>query len=86
MNTARIVRAEKPVVCPACGGSPVARILYGMPIFSEELKTALDEGTVVLGSCVISGDDPKWQCTQCNEYIYDHPAPARNDTPSASEQ
>jgi hypothetical protein len=56
---------EKPDVCPKSGSGRVAYILYGRPDFSEELERELDAGEVVLGGCVVMGDDPSWHCVEC---------------------
>ncbi|MHB9134612.1 MAG: hypothetical protein ACYDBB_26360 [Armatimonadota bacterium] len=69
-STDRIIRTRKPQVCPACKQKSVANILYGMPAFSPELDAALKAGTIVLGGCCISGDDPTWRCTKCSQAIY----------------
>ena len=56
---------EQPERCPECGSGRVARILYGLPHFSEELERKLEAGEVVLGGCMISDDDPTRQCAEC---------------------
>ncbi len=56
---------ERPAECPECGSERVARILYGLPDLSEELERQLDGGEVVLGGCMVSGDDPSWRCVEC---------------------
>lgn len=56
---------ETPERCPECGSKRVAAILYGLPDFSDELERSLDAGEVVLGGCTITGDDPLWQCVEC---------------------
>ena len=61
---------RRPKKCPACGGEPVASILWGMPAFSEKLNQDLESGRVVLGGCCVSMDDPEWQCTVCEVEIY----------------
>jgi hypothetical protein len=61
---------QKPKKCPKCGSKRIARIQWGMPNFSDELKRKLDEGTVVLGGCVVSGHDPNWQCQDCRVGIF----------------
>jgi len=66
----RVERSRRPTACPACGSKRVARIMYGYPAYSDELQAQLDAGTVVLGGCVITGDDPAWRCTQCGQRIY----------------
>lgn len=70
---ARIKRAEKPEQCPGCGHRPVASILYGYPDFDEKLEQELDEGTVTLGGCIVSGDDPAWRCPRCGLRIFQSP-------------
>jgi hypothetical protein len=56
---------DKPDICPKCGSERVADILYVLPIFSDELERKLDAGEVVLGGCVVTGDDPSWHCVEC---------------------
>jgi hypothetical protein len=51
--------------CPKCGAGHVASILYGLPEFSEELRHELDAKQIVLGGCVVEGDDPQWRCNEC---------------------
>lgn len=65
----RVELATKPQRCPVCGAG-VARILWGMPDFNERLRRELEEGKVVLGGCVLSGDDPQWECRSCGQRIY----------------
>ena len=62
--------AKKPERCPACESEKIARILYGMPAFSEELHNKLNNKEIVLGGCCITGDDPTWKCVDCNAAIY----------------
>jgi hypothetical protein len=51
--------------CPACGSTRVARILYGLPAYDDELRRELDEGRVVLGGCCIDEDMPTRECLEC---------------------
>lgn len=46
-------------ICPECGAQGVP-IVYGMP--GVELFKKEEQGPVVLGGCVIEGDDPNWAC------------------------
>jgi ribosomal protein L37AE/L43A len=62
--------SKKPRKCPNCGSKNIARIQYGMPVYSEKLEKDLAKNKIVLGGCVISGDDPKWQCTNCKERFF----------------
>lgn len=60
----------KPEKCPSCGGKKIADILWGMPDFSPELEDDMEKGRIVLGGCVVTGDDPEWECTACQTRIY----------------
>jgi predicted RNA-binding Zn-ribbon protein involved in translation (DUF1610 family) len=66
----RLERATRPAKCPNCGHSPVAEILWGMPAFSEKLEADLKAGRVKLGGCIVSDDDPAWECQKCGVAIY----------------
>jgi len=61
---------RRPRRCKACRSSRIASILYGMPAFDPELEGGLEAGRVVLGGCVVSGDDPAWQCVTCGAQIF----------------
>lgn len=49
--------------CPKCGERKVLPIVYGLP--GEDLFEAAERKEVFLGGCVISDDDPVWQCGAC---------------------
>jgi len=66
----KIEARHKPEKCPVCGGSPVARIIWGYPNFSPQLEDDLKKGKYTLGGCEVSGDDPVWECSQCHQQIY----------------
>lgn len=66
----RFESPRKPRKCPACGSNRIASILYGYPMFSEELEKKLAAGSVTLGGCIITGDDPVWECADCKTPIY----------------
>jgi len=61
---------RKPRKCPECGSGRIAKILYGMPAFSEKLENNLNAGRIVLGGCCVTLDDPVWQCVECDTTIY----------------
>ncbi len=56
--------------CPKCGEQSVAKILWGLPTFSEEMRKQMEEGKLVLGGCCIitdeSGHYDKYHCKSCN--------------------
>ncbi|MBX3651087.1 MAG: hypothetical protein KF771_06915 [Burkholderiales bacterium] len=62
--------ARKPICCPKCGSRPVARIVYGLPHFSEKEAREVDTGKIVLGGCIITDDDPQWACVSCGQQIF----------------
>ena len=53
--------------CPECGSSRIARIQWGRPSWDEGFRRALREGRVVLGSCFVEYDSPKWECRDCHD-------------------
>ena len=57
---------NKPTVCPKCGSSKVACIMYGLPAMNEEMEKDLNEGTIVLGGCCVSQESPAWKCIYCD--------------------
>jgi hypothetical protein len=62
--------SRKPRKCPACRSPNVADILYGLIALSPKLEKDLSAGRIILGGCCVTGDDPKWQCTECQTVIY----------------
>ena len=62
--------SEKLVQYPVCGSTKIARILYGLIAMNKELEKLLDSGDIVLGGCIITGDDPVWVCRNCGKEFY----------------
>ena len=54
---------EKKEKCPSCGSTDIVRIAYGYP--GPEMVEEAEKGTIVLGGCVISEDNPYSQCKSC---------------------
>jgi len=54
------------IECESCGSTHVAEYQYGRPIQSEDLRSKLDSGKVILGSCMVSPDAPRWHCHDCH--------------------
>ncbi len=65
----RIERARRPAKCPTCGARTVATILYGLPVI-EEIEDDLREGKITLGGCLVSEDDPAWECISCGQHLW----------------
>jgi len=72
----RIEYQRRPRICPNCGSKRIATILYGLPVFSDALQKDLKVGKIALGGCCISGDDPAWQCADCEQTFYKKLKPA----------
>jgi hypothetical protein len=70
----KTAKSSKPKAqCSSCGSEKIARILYGMPMYNEKLKKQLDRGTVMLGGCCVTGNDPKYECMNCGMLFYKRP-------------
>ena len=41
-----------------------------MPAWSPKMQKEIDQGKLVLGGCVVSERDPKWQCVDCGMKIF----------------
>ena len=61
--------STKPNKCPKCGSTRIAKILYGMPAFSNKLESEINAGRVILGGCCISDDDPTWLVSAASSTI-----------------
>jgi len=51
--------------CPNCQSTNHAEILWGLPADMRAIEEELDKKEIVLGGCVVTGDDPKWECNEC---------------------
>ncbi|WP_168625685.1 MULTISPECIES: hypothetical protein [unclassified Cryobacterium] len=51
------------VVCPECGQRGGVRIVWGMPA-GEDFERA-ERGEIILGGCLLTGNDPDWSCREC---------------------
>ena len=51
--------------CPECNKKLVAEILWGytdMKVIEEKLE----KKEIVLGGCIVTDHDPKWECNNCH--------------------
>ena len=55
--------------CPKCGSKRVAPILYGLPVFSDELEQKLNNEELYLGGCCVSHWDPAFHCFECGKDV-----------------
>jgi hypothetical protein len=51
--------------CPKCGKSSIAEIIWGYVTDVESIRNELDKGEMILGGCLVTDNDPKWECTDC---------------------
>jgi hypothetical protein len=52
--------------CPNCGKSSIAEIFWGYPANMESMEEALEKKEIVLGGCIVTDNDPKWECNDCS--------------------
>ncbi len=64
------------IKCPCCGSTDTAKIIFGMPAFSERMKEKLDKKKWALGGCIVSSVkvgnqevyiDPQRICNKCKK-------------------
>ncbi len=55
--------------CPKCGSRRVAPILYGMPVFDDEMQKQLDNEQLYLGGCCVTEHDPQYHCFECGKDV-----------------
>ena len=55
----------KKLSCPKCLGKWVAEIFWGYPGDYEEIETQVEKKEIVLGGCIVTDHDPKWECNLC---------------------
>ena len=56
---------KKTPPCPKCKSTKTAWIFYGYPADMEKYLEAVAKKKIVPGGCIISENDPKWECTDC---------------------
>lgn len=56
---------ESKLTCPECKSKNVAWIFWGYPGDIKTIEEDLDKGKTVLGGCLVSDHDPKWECNDC---------------------
>ncbi len=52
--------------CPNCSKTWIAEILWGYPADMELIEGELGRKEIVLGGCLVTENDPKWECNSCN--------------------
>lgn len=59
--------------CSKCDSYKVARVIYGMPDFTERIEKLEEQGKIVFGGCSVTRNDPKYECTECGTGFYKRP-------------
>jgi hypothetical protein len=67
--------------CPRCGSRDIATILYGMPVFDDELRSKIDVGKLRLGGCCSGEPAPKYFCNGCGKGFAAPPIHIRGGRP-----
>jgi len=52
--------------CPNCKSEKFALILWGYLDLDKEMQNAVDNKKIVIGGCMVTDHDPKWECTACS--------------------
>ena len=52
--------------CPKCGKSWIAEIFWGYPASMESIEEALERKEIILGGCLVTDNDPKYECNDCD--------------------
>jgi len=53
-------------ICPSCRSKNTALIFWGYPGDMEGYLNAVAKKEIVPGGCILSNNDPKWECTGCH--------------------
>ena len=51
--------------CPNCKNKSIAEILWGYYEVTDTMNEALEKKENILGGCIITEHDPKWECNVC---------------------
>jgi hypothetical protein len=51
--------------CPECRSKNIALIFWGYPGDVDWYLEAIKRKEIVAGGCLVTDDDPKWECTDC---------------------
>ena len=52
--------------CPNCNKESIAEILWGYPADMEAIVDELEKKEIILGGCIVTDHDPKWECNDCH--------------------
>ena len=52
--------------CPKCNNENFAKILWGYFPPTDEIENGLNREEYTMGGCLVTDNDPKWECNDCN--------------------
>ena len=52
--------------CPQCKSTSIAEIFWGFSSDSDFLQDEIKKKKIVLGGCLITDNDPQWECNSCH--------------------
>lgn len=62
----KTVMSELGRICLECDSQNIALILWGYPgDFNEEMEKQVKRKEIVMGGCLVTDHDPKWECNVC---------------------
>jgi len=54
------------LMCPKCNSKNFALIFWGFPgDYDEEMEKQVERKEIVMGGCVVTNHDSKWECNDC---------------------
>ena len=75
---------RRPPSCPTCSSTSVRPIVYGEP--DAELVERARRHEVVLAGCLLTDDDPAWDCPECGHRFGDREKPYKNQAARSGEE
>ena len=57
---------ESKSTCHSCNSKSVAWILWGYPVDMRAIEQKLKDRKIVLGGCIVTDHDSKWECNECH--------------------
>ena len=61
-------KINKSSKCPNCGERRLVPISYGFP--SSSTMELSEQGLIMLGGCILTGDDPQLHCFDCDHSVW----------------
>jgi len=52
--------------CPSCRSKKTSLIFWGYPGDMEWYLAAIAKNEITPGGCILSENDPKWECNDCS--------------------